>query len=96
MKDAFALEFEKTLERINWPRKEIDLTAQLEKSWTAGVEKLLDLQEPYVLVSYIYLISSRRMVSCMVWQALGDLAQHYGQCIFPFYPLLDIQVALRV
>ena len=54
MKDAFASEFEKTLERMNWPRKEIELTAQLEKEWTAGVERLLDLQEPYVLDSNIY------------------------------------------
>ena len=53
MKDAFASEFEKTLERMNWPRKDIELTAQLEKEWTAGVEKLLDLQEPYVHDSHI-------------------------------------------
>ena len=54
MKHAFASEFEKTLERMNWPRKDIGLTAQLEKEWTAGVEKLLDLQEPYVLDPHIY------------------------------------------
>ena len=54
MKDAFASEFEKTLQRMNWPKKDIELTAQLEKEWTAGVERLLDLQEPYVLDSHIY------------------------------------------
>lgn len=48
MKDAVASEFEETLKRMNWPRKDIDLTTELEVEWTAGVEKLLDLQEPYV------------------------------------------------
>ena len=55
MKDAFASEFEETLKRMNWPRKDIDLTAVLELEWTAGVEKLLDLQEPYVLTGSFHL-----------------------------------------
>ena len=48
MKDAFASEFEETLTRMKWPSKNLNLTADLERHWTAGVEKLLDLQEPYV------------------------------------------------
>ena len=50
MKDAFGSEFEKTLERMEWPRKDVNFKAEIEKEWTIGVEKLLDLQEPYVRV----------------------------------------------
>ena len=49
MKDAFASEFEKTLEKMQWPGKNVQMTVEVEKEWTAGVGKLLDLQEPYVL-----------------------------------------------
>ena len=48
MKSAFALEFEKTLTKMKWPGKDVTLAGKLEQEWTAGVEKLLDLQEPYV------------------------------------------------
>lgn len=50
MKDAFASEFEETLRRMQWPSTNLNLTANLERQWTAGVEKLLDLQEPYVRI----------------------------------------------
>lgn len=50
MKDAFASEFEETLRKMQWPSKNLNLTADLEQQWTAGVEKLLDLQEPYVCI----------------------------------------------
>ena len=49
MKNAFASEFEETLEKIQWPGKNVQMTVEAEKEWTAGVEKLLDLQDPYVL-----------------------------------------------
>ena len=50
MKNAFASEFEEILEKIQWPSKNVQMTVEAEKEWTAGVEKLLDLQEPYVLI----------------------------------------------
>lgn len=53
MKDAFAREFEKTLTKMKWPGKEVTLSGILEQEWASGVEKLLDLQEPYVRV-FIY------------------------------------------
>ena len=52
MKDAFASEFEETLERMQWPGKNLQLTVEVEKEWTAGVGRLLDLQEPYVVIEF--------------------------------------------
>jgi len=46
MKNAFARELEETLKRMKWPGKDILLDGKLEEEWKAGVEKLLDLQEP--------------------------------------------------
>ena len=46
MKDAFAGEFEKTLKKMKWPGKDVTLSGHLKEEWKAGVEKLLDLQEP--------------------------------------------------
>lgn len=46
MKDAFASEFEATLKKMQWPRKDVTLDRQLEREWTDGVKKLLELQEP--------------------------------------------------
>ena len=46
MKDAFAGEFEETLKKMKWPGKDVSLAGKLEEEWRAGVEKLLDLQEP--------------------------------------------------
>lgn len=46
MKDAFASNFDKTLKSIKWPAKNAALSDELELEWTAGVEKLLELQEP--------------------------------------------------
>ena len=49
MKDTFAADFEKVLMRMKWPGKDVSLAGSLEHEWTDGVERLLDLQEPYVL-----------------------------------------------
>ena len=46
MKDAFALTFEETLKRLNWPSKDAYLNDQLQIEWTTGIERLLELQEP--------------------------------------------------
>ena len=46
MKDAFALEFDQTLTKIKWPGKDVTLEGLLEQEWSAGVERLLDLQDP--------------------------------------------------
>jgi hypothetical protein len=46
MKDAFSSEFEGTLGKFNWPNKDAQLDSQLQVEWTAGVERLLDLQDP--------------------------------------------------
>ena len=46
MKDAFASEFEETLKKMSWPGKDVALAGRLEEEWKAGVEKLLNLQEP--------------------------------------------------
>ena len=48
MKDAFALDFESTLAKMKWPSKDVNLAGQLEHEWTEGVQRLLELQEPYV------------------------------------------------
>ena len=46
MKNAFASDFEKTLKKMKWPDKSITVTGSLEDEWIAGVERLLELQEP--------------------------------------------------
>ncbi|KAL8913273.1 MAG: hypothetical protein Q9172_007326 [Xanthocarpia lactea] len=46
MKDTFASDFEKILNRMKWPSKDITLAGSLEQEWIEGVEKLLELQEP--------------------------------------------------
>ena len=46
MKDAFGIDFEKTLKRMKWPGKDVALTGPLEQEWADGVKKLLELQEP--------------------------------------------------
>lgn len=56
MKDAFAREFEETLTKMKWPGKDLTLSGRLEQEWTAGVERLLDLQEPYVRILISWLI----------------------------------------
>ena len=46
MKDAYALEFEKTLVKIDWPSKFVQLDGEILEQWISGVERLLELQEP--------------------------------------------------
>ncbi len=46
MKDAFASGFEGTLKKMQWPGKDVTLDEQLEREWTDGVKKLLELQGP--------------------------------------------------
>lgn len=46
MKHTFAREFEQTLKKMKWPGKDVKLGGELEEEWRAGLEKLLDLQEP--------------------------------------------------
>ena len=46
IKDAFAADFEQTLVKMKWPDKDISLEGPLEQEWSAGVERLLDLQDP--------------------------------------------------
>lgn len=46
MKDAFASDFESTLKSMQWPGKDVTLNEQLEREWTDGAKKLLELQEP--------------------------------------------------
>lgn len=46
MKTAFASDFEATLKKMQWPGKDVTLDGQLEREWTDGVKKLLELQEP--------------------------------------------------
>lgn len=48
MKEAFARDFQETLTEMKWPGKDVVLSGRLEIEWTEGVEKLLELQEPYV------------------------------------------------
>ena len=48
MKDAFAKDFEHTLHSIGWPTDDVTLRSDLEQRWKDGVEKLLQLQAPYV------------------------------------------------
>ena len=46
MRNAFAEDFEKTLERMTWPDKDLKLDAPLMAQWAEQVGLLLDLQEP--------------------------------------------------
>ncbi|MCJ1477058.1 hypothetical protein MMC13_005729 [Lambiella insularis] len=46
MKYAFAADFEDTLAKFKWPDKDTRFTGQVLDQWTAGVERLLELQEP--------------------------------------------------
>ena len=46
MKDAFSMDFGKTLKKMKWPAKGIDLSDQLRTEWDAGVVRLLELQDP--------------------------------------------------
>ncbi|KAL9600979.1 MAG: hypothetical protein Q9219_002801 [cf. Caloplaca sp. 3 TL-2023] len=46
MKNTFAADFEKVLNKMKWPGKSIILSSALEQEWTEGVEKLLEVQEP--------------------------------------------------
>lgn len=46
-KSSFAADFEEVLSKMNWPGKDITIAGTLEWEWTEGVERLLDLQEPY-------------------------------------------------
>ncbi|KAL8797940.1 MAG: hypothetical protein Q9182_007099 [Xanthomendoza sp. 2 TL-2023] len=46
MKDSFADDFEKVLNKMKWPGKDVAVAGTLEREWTEGVERLLDLQEP--------------------------------------------------
>lgn len=48
MKEAFARDFQETLTKMKWPGKDVVLSGRLEIEWTEGVEKLLELQQPYV------------------------------------------------
>lgn len=52
MKDDFASDFEKTLKKMSWPGDKLHIDDTLEREWQSGVEKLLDLQEPYVKISH--------------------------------------------
>ncbi|KAL9043552.1 MAG: hypothetical protein Q9214_003265, partial [Letrouitia sp. 1 TL-2023] len=46
MKSAFASVFEKTLEKMKWPGKDLTFTGNLRQEWSTGVENLLQLQDP--------------------------------------------------
>ncbi len=53
MKEAFARDFQETLTKMKWPGKDVVLSGRLEIEWTEGVEKLLELQEPYVRIQLL-------------------------------------------
>lgn len=53
MKEAFAHDFQETLTKMKWPGKDVILSGRLEIEWTEGVEKLLELQEPYVITQIL-------------------------------------------
>lgn len=91
MKDAFASEFEETLKKMKWPGKDVTLSEKLEQEWSMGVQKLLELQEPYVNVSQIRLLLAHQPSNDFVVVRLlhvGVLfhAQGYAIDFFCFYP----------
>lgn len=53
MKEAFSRDFQKTLTKMKWPGKDVTLSGRLETEWTEGVERLLELQEPYVKIQLL-------------------------------------------
>jgi RAD50-interacting protein 1 len=46
MKDSFSADFEKCLDKMRWPGKDIQIAGDLEQEWSSGVTRLLELQEP--------------------------------------------------
>jgi hypothetical protein len=46
MKAAFSADFEKTLKKMKWPGKDVTMDRGLDREWSAGVLKLLELQGP--------------------------------------------------
>lgn len=93
MKDAFASEFEKTLERMQWPSKNVRMTVEVEKAWTAGVGELLDLQEPYVLIEiFLYVLIAAQRFSLLaicfpkIEMAAASSMVYSGEVLFSSIP----------
>jgi hypothetical protein len=90
MKDNFARDFEKTLTKMGWPGENLNLTETLEQEWQTGVEKLLDLQEPYVKKprsdsmieiiyqpqTYIYLLGCVCPSSCFLYLLFNTMLSY--------------------
>lgn len=51
LKNILASELEKLWTEMKWPGKSVTLAGKLKSQWTDGVERLLDLQEPYACPS---------------------------------------------
>ncbi|KAI9760861.1 MAG: hypothetical protein M1835_000086 [Candelina submexicana] len=46
IRKAFSEEFEATLSKLNWPRKDISVVGAIENDWQNGTQNLLELQRP--------------------------------------------------
>ncbi|KAL8940207.1 MAG: hypothetical protein Q9211_002379 [Gyalolechia sp. 1 TL-2023] len=98
MKDAFANDFEKVLAKMNWPGKNVKLSGSLEQEWTDGVERLLELQEPYghpIAFRIIpFLVSRDRAHSYMAEPELDAQNDHVQPSEEPIV-LLPIEVMVK-
>ena len=70
MKEAFAVEFEETLTAIKWPSKDVHFDAKTESKWTAGVQRLLELQEPYVYAFFTRVFRQMSPVHTLSWRRM--------------------------
>ena len=55
----YSTDFEKVLQRMRWPGKSLTLAEDVADEWRTNVERLLQLQEPYVTVSFLHLLKEQ-------------------------------------
>lgn len=80
MKDAFAKDLEEALTKMKWPGKDTKLEGRLAHDWIEGVEKLLDLQRPYVIILFSLVIAFEVVV-----QYLGRVTPQNFCSVSPRY-----------
>lgn len=51
LQDRFSSQLQKALDKLKWPSRELVLNEAFVQEWVTSVDLLLDLQEPYVLLT---------------------------------------------
>lgn len=65
LRKDFSSRLQRVLEKMKWPGKDLVLTDGLIEEWAKSVELLLDLQEPYVVLTQsptIFLQEVKRLI----------------------------------